>query len=68
MGLLTPGDRSTWTLLPVIAASGVRLRPHMAALIENMELHRTEHSDAISADGESSRASEVAETVIESAA
>ena len=68
MGLLTPGDRSTWDLYPDVLKPHARVRAHMAALIENMELHRTVPQAEISLDAEPYPAPEDDGGVIESAA
>lgn len=47
MGLLTPGDGSTWNVCPADVTTAGRVRPHMVALIEDMELPRAVRADAI---------------------
>lgn len=68
MGLLTPGDGSTWNVCPGVVTTGGRTRPHMVALIEDMELPRAVRTEEIAVVAEPGGARPDSGEVTESAA
>ncbi len=68
MGLLTPGDGSTWNVCPVVVTTAGGVRPHMVALIEDMELPRAVRAEVMAVVAEPGGAPPDDREVTESAA